>query len=113
MEYHIHICGARPSLSRPGTARRWSLVVAADLPALFDLTGQTAVVAGGGGALGAVVAEGLAAAGASVVVVDLRQPVAERASQAIATAGGRAVGLAADLSSEAEVARVFAEVDAT
>jgi NAD(P)-dependent dehydrogenase (short-subunit alcohol dehydrogenase family) len=85
----------------------------ADLPALFDLTGQTAVVTGGGGALGAVVAGGLAAAGASVVVVDLRQAAAERASQAIAAAGGRALGLAADLSSEAEVARVFAEVDAT
>jgi NAD(P)-dependent dehydrogenase (short-subunit alcohol dehydrogenase family) len=85
----------------------------ADLPALFDLTGQTAVVTGGGGALGAVVAGGLAAAGASVVVVDLRQAAAERASQAIAAEGGRALGLAADLSSEAEVARVFAEVDAT
>ncbi len=85
----------------------------ADLPALFGMSGQTAVVTGGGGALGAIVAEGLAAAGASVVVVDLRQPNAERVSQAIVAAGGRAVGLAADLSSEADVGRVFAEVDAT
>jgi NAD(P)-dependent dehydrogenase (short-subunit alcohol dehydrogenase family) len=82
-----------------------------DLPALFDLSGQTAVVTGGGGALGAVVARGLAAAGASVVVVDLRQANAERVSQSITDAGGRALGLGADLSSESAVGQVFAEVD--
>jgi NAD(P)-dependent dehydrogenase (short-subunit alcohol dehydrogenase family) len=82
-----------------------------DLPALFDLSGQTAVVTGGGGALGAVVAQGLAAAGASVVVVDLRQANAERVSQSITDAGGRALGLGADLSSESAVGQVFAEVD--
>ena len=83
-----------------------------DVPALFDLSGQTAVVTGGGGALGAVVARGLAAAGASVVVVDLRQANAEKVSQSITEAGGRAVGLGADLSAEAAVNQVFAEVDA-
>ena len=83
-----------------------------DLPALFDLSGQTAVVTGGGGALGSVVARGLAAAGASVVVVDLHQANAERVSQSITDEGGRAAGFGADLSAEAAVDRVFAEVDA-
>ena len=84
----------------------------ADLPALFDLSGQTAVVTGGGGALGAVVARGLADAGASVVVVDLRQASAEKVSQSITESGGRAIGLGADLSAEDAVGQVFAEVDA-
>jgi NAD(P)-dependent dehydrogenase (short-subunit alcohol dehydrogenase family) len=83
-----------------------------DLPALFDLSGQTAVVTGGGGALGSVVARGLAAAGASVVVVDLRPAHAEKVAQSIADAGGRAAGFGADLSDEAAVDRVFAQVDA-
>src|SRR5258708_4520506 len=83
----------------------------ADLPALFDLSGRTAVVTGGGGALGSVVAEGLAAAGARVAVVDLRAENAERVSRTIAEAGGQAIGLRADLSSEADVERVFEAVD--
>ena len=83
-----------------------------DVPALFDLSGKTAIVTGGGGALGAVVAQGLAAAGAAVVVVDLRQANAEKVSQSITETGGRAAGFGADLSSEAAVNQVFAEVDA-
>ncbi|MBV9793704.1 MAG: SDR family oxidoreductase [Actinobacteria bacterium] len=83
-----------------------------DLPALFDLSGQTAVVTGGGGALGAVVARGLADAGAAVVVVDLRPAHAEQVRDSITDAGGRAAGYGADLSSEAAVDEVFTQVDA-
>lgn len=83
----------------------------ADLPALFDLSGRTAVVTGGGGALGSVAAEGLAAAGARVAVVDLRAENAERVSRTIAEAGGEAIGFGADLSSEADVEQVFEAVD--
>lgn len=36
----------------------------------FDLTGKIAVITGGSGALGSVIARGLAAAGADVVPVD-------------------------------------------
>jgi NAD(P)-dependent dehydrogenase (short-subunit alcohol dehydrogenase family) len=84
-----------------------------ELPALFDLSGRVAVVTGGGGALGAVAAVGLAEAGAAVAVVDLREANAMSVAQTIEAAGGRAVGIGGDLSSEAEVERVFATIDAS
>ena len=46
------------------------------------------------------------------MVVDLRQANAEKVSQSITETGGRAAGFGADLSSEAAVNQVFAEVDA-
>ncbi|HUB41993.1 MAG TPA: SDR family oxidoreductase [Streptosporangiaceae bacterium] len=82
-----------------------------DIHSLFDLTDRTAIVTGGGGALGSVVAEGLAAAGARVAVIDLRQENAERVSSAIVAGGGQSVGIGADLSSEAAVEQVYAAVD--
>jgi NAD(P)-dependent dehydrogenase (short-subunit alcohol dehydrogenase family) len=84
-----------------------------ELPALFDLTGRVAVLTGGGGALGRVSAAGLARAGASVVVVDVQAAYAQSVADEIAATGAKAIGIGADLASEAEVERVFAEVDST
>jgi NAD(P)-dependent dehydrogenase (short-subunit alcohol dehydrogenase family) len=70
------------------------------LPALFDLSGRVAVVTGGGGALGRVVAVALAEA---VAVVDLTEAAAAKVAAGLPEASlGRAIGVGADLSSEAE-----------
>jgi len=83
----------------------------ADAGKLFDLSGRVAVVTGGGGALGSVLAAGLASAGAAVVVVDVRPGPAAAVADEITAAGGEALGLAGDLSDETRVESVFAEVD--
>jgi len=57
------------------------------LPALFDLSGRVAVVTGGGGALGRVVAGVLAGAGASVAVVDLSEDTAAKVAASLTETG--------------------------
>ena len=80
-------------------------------PASFDLTGKVAVVTGGGGALGSEICAGLARAGASVVVVDLRQEDAARVVRGIEQEGGKALALAANVSQEDEVRQLFEKID--
>lgn len=63
---------------------------------LFDLTGEVAVVIGGTGVLGGALAEGLAAAGASVAVVGRNAERGEARAAAIRAAGGKAIFAAAD-----------------
>lgn len=63
---------------------------------LFDLTGEVAVVIGGTGVLGGALAEGLAAAGASVAVVGRNAERGEARAAAIRAAGSKAIFAAAD-----------------
>ncbi len=67
------------------------------LPELFSLTGQVAVVTGGTGVLGSVLARGLARAGAKVGVLGRRREHAETVVQAIAADGGEGLALPADV----------------
>lgn len=78
---------------------------------LFDLSGRTAVITGGGGSLGGAISLGLSRAGARVIVIDLSLANAEAVAQSIISSGGEAHAFAADLSSEAAVEEIFAKID--
>ena len=63
---------------------------------MFSLNGKVAVVAGGGGVLGSAIAEGLASAGAKVIIGDLLPEMAEKGAKSISDAGGTAMGVKMD-----------------
>jgi NAD(P)-dependent dehydrogenase (short-subunit alcohol dehydrogenase family) len=72
-----------------------------------ELAGKTAIVTGGGGGIGRAIAEALASAGCAVVVCGRRQDKLAETTAAIAAAGGKAVAVAADITLEESVARLF------
>ena len=77
------------------------------------LDGQKALVTGAGRGIGAACALALAQAGASVLVNFLGDPgEANKLVADIKSAGGKASAFAADVSSEADVAKLFAEMQA-
>ena len=78
---------------------------------LFRLEGQTAVVVGGAGGLGAAMARGLAEAGAAVAVADANAGQAKAVADAIAGAHGRAVAVGVDVADRPSVERMAAEVE--
>ena len=55
---------------------------------LFDLTGKVAIITGAARGIGRVLAQGLAQAGAKVVIGDINQVGAEQTVQLIQEAGG-------------------------
>jgi len=64
------------------------------------LSGKVAIVTGGTGGIGSAVVSRLSAAGAKLVIVDIN---GERAAEAAAALPGEAIGVAADVSTEAGV----------
>jgi len=77
----------------------------------MKLKGQIAIVTGGSSGIGAGVAKALAAEGANVVVnYSSSQDKAEQVLKEIKTAGGEGIIVKADVSQEAEVKAMFAEV---
>lgn len=73
------------------------------LSSLFSLKGQTALIAGGAGAIGSVISEAFAKAGATVIVHDLSQERLDLVSRHFEEEGLSYKGIQADLSSEAGV----------
>jgi 3-oxoacyl-[acyl-carrier protein] reductase len=77
------------------------------------LNNQVAIVTGGGGALGAGIAQGLAQAGASIVLADIKQAAAAVVADQIVAAGGRALAVTCDVADSASVAAMVAQTVAT
>jgi len=77
---------------------------------LFALTGRVAVVTGGCGTLGGALASGLAAAEATVAVLDRRREAAECKAEEIRGSGGDAVAITADVLDEAQIRRARDEL---
>jgi len=75
-----------------------------NLRALFGLEGQVAIVTGGTGVLGSVMAAGLARAGARVAILGRRREQAETVAAGIVAAGGEAMAVPADVLKTDELA---------
>lgn len=74
------------------------------------LDGRVAIVTGSGGGLGAECARVLAGHGARIAVADINADAAERVAGEIAQAGGQAMAVRVDVSSEDDVSAMAATV---
>ena len=77
----------------------------------FGLTGQVAVVTGGGDGIGRAAALHLASAGAMVCVIDLQAEKAQSVAAEIIDRGGMASAFVADVTDEAGMKSIFDEIE--
>jgi NAD(P)-dependent dehydrogenase (short-subunit alcohol dehydrogenase family) len=76
---------------------------------LFDLTNKTAIVTGGSKGLGLAMAEGLASAGANLVIISRNQKEAQAAAEKIiADYKTKAIAISATVTSEEEIQKAVA-----
>jgi NAD(P)-dependent dehydrogenase (short-subunit alcohol dehydrogenase family) len=75
---------------------------------LFSLSGQVAVVIGGGGVLAGAMASGLAEAGADIAILDLSGDAANARAATIRATGRRAIGVAADATRKSDLEKALA-----
>ncbi len=73
------------------------------MPGLFDLSGKTALVTGGNGGIGLGIAQGLAEAGANIVVAARNSSKTEEAVREISALGVGAIGVTMDVMDEDSV----------
>jgi NAD(P)-dependent dehydrogenase (short-subunit alcohol dehydrogenase family) len=77
----------------------------------IDLSGQVAIVTGGGRGLGRAFAQALAKAGAAVAAIARSEDQLRETVQLIKGAGGHAIALTADVTDQQAVERVVAETE--
>jgi NAD(P)-dependent dehydrogenase (short-subunit alcohol dehydrogenase family) len=77
----------------------------------YELSGQVAVVTGGGRGLGREFAIGLAAAGASVAVIARSEDQLSETARIIAEVGGKGIAVVGDVSNPRTVENLAAEVE--
>lgn len=80
-------------------------------PSLFDLSGRTALITGSSRGIGFAFAQGLAEAGAKVIVNSRQANVVDEAVKKLQALGLDAVGAAFDVADEASVEAAFAGFD--
>lgn len=78
-------------------------------PVDFTLAGQVAVVTGAGAGIGRAIAETFAAAGAEVMVSDLKLAAAKEVAQGINSRGGRAAAQACDVTRQEDLVALVNE----
>lgn len=73
---------------------------------LFDLTGKTALITGGGRGLGAQIAEGFAEAGANIVLCSRKVEACQETAERLAKLGVKTLALSCDISKPEDVHKV-------
>lgn len=76
---------------------------------IFGLDGRVAVIPGGSGGIGAALAEGLAGAGARIVIAGRTSETCDAAAERVRKAGGEALAVAVDVTSEDDCDRLVGE----
>lgn len=76
---------------------------------IFSLDGRVALIWGGGGAIGAAMAEAMGGAGASVVIAGRTEERAEAAAARLRDAGAQALALAGDVIQPDECTRIVGQ----
>jgi NAD(P)-dependent dehydrogenase (short-subunit alcohol dehydrogenase family) len=77
-----------------------------NVKAMFDLGGKIAIVTGGGRGIGLRMAEGLAEAGANVVLCSRKLENCQKAAEEIAKMGGKTLALQCDVKSPKDIQNV-------
>jgi gluconate 5-dehydrogenase len=81
-----------------------------DVKKMFDLSGKLAIVTGGGRGIGSKMAEGLAEAGANVVLCSRKVENCQKVAQALTNLGVKALAMACDVRSSGDIQKVVDQV---